>query len=151
MMKDYLESYDFNLPLWDAFKDPAMSMTRRLIAAVAMKQSLDDAYFGIGEIVEAFEHLVADAEANVAAAQSEGADRIAHMLRADGDDFQRRVYYLLSETPVEEALGDLRWLMAILEGRAKMYRVIEASGAPMPVLPGDTGPIEGFGCLPYPY
>ncbi len=151
MMKDYLQTYDYNLPLLDAFKDIENSMTRRLIAAVSMKEGLTEAWGATGELIEAFECLASDAKADITGADSEGADRIAHMLEAGGDDYQRRVYYLLSETPVDEALSDLKWLMAILTVRGQMYRIIQAAGVRGLVPPGYNGPTEPIGCPPYPH
>jgi hypothetical protein len=151
-MKAFLEPYDFNLPLRDALNDPTLSADRRVMAAAAMRQHLDDAYYAAMELLEAFRALRKDIDAGLAPeANSEGEERVRHILAGDGDDYQRRLYYLLSERPVTEAIDDLEWLTRLTWERARMVRTLRDAGARMPFAPG-ANPKEGYdpiGCRPF--
>lgn len=131
-----LAGYDFNLPLNDALNDPTLSADRRALAAVSMRQDLDDALFSAQELLEALLTLETDARLGVAATASPGTDAIDEILGADGDDYQRRLYWILSERPLADAVADLIWLTALLRGRAVMYRVLSDTGTRMPPVPG---------------
>ena len=154
-MKALLEPYDINLPLRDALEDPTLAPDRRALAAVAFRQEPNDAVYSAMEVLEAFQALEADMEAQLPTdAPREGEARIRHILDGEGDDYQRRLYYILSERPVNQAIRDLEWLTDLLYGRARMVRTLREAGAKMPPLPGtdreagdeSTGPI---GCRPF--
>jgi hypothetical protein len=84
-------------------------------------------------------------------AYSEGEARVKHLLAGDGDDYQRRLYYILSERPVAEAIGDLEWLTRLTWERARMVRTLEEAGARIDLVPG-ADPEEGYdpiGCRPF--
>lgn len=149
MMKDYLATYDFNLPLKDAFGNGALSMSRRMLAGAAMGQGLDDAYYSAHELLEALRTRAADHDAGVEADASLGQDMIDHILAGEGDDYQRRLYYVVSELDLGEAIGDLAWLVAELKGRGLMAKVFRQAGVPLPPLPGYRGPVERIGCRPF--
>lgn len=134
MQKLFLQSYDFNLPLHDAIADPALSVARRMLAGAAIPQGLNDAHYSTVELFEAFELLVADRRQRIS--NGRGAERVQEILAADGDDFQRRIYYVVSELDVFEAMTDLAWLAELTRARAEMYRVLRAAGVPMPLIPG---------------
>ena len=136
MIKTMLAGYDFNLPLLDALDDGGLSADRRALAAVSMRQGLDDALFSAHELLEAFRTLETDARLGIAATDSEGMAAIDAILQAGGDDYQRRLYWILSESPVGDAVTDLIWLTEVLRGRAVMYRALTESGARMPHVPG---------------
>jgi hypothetical protein len=135
MMREMLAGYDVNLPLRDALDDPDQSPDRRALAAVSFRQALDDAYLSAHELLEAFRLLETDARLSVAPADSESSRAIDAILQADGDDYQRRLYWLLSETPVADAVLDLVWLTETLRGRAAMFRVIGEAGTRLPPMP----------------
>jgi len=154
-MKALLEPYDINLPLRDALDDPMLSPDRRALAAVAFRQELNDAFYSAMEVLEAFQAVEADIDAKLSGhATGEGEARIRHILEGEGDDYQRRLYYILSERPVTDAVRDLEWLTDLLHGRARMVRTLRQAGAKMPPLPGSDriagdssmGPI---GCRPF--
>lgn len=136
MINAMLVGYDFNLPLRDALGDPTLSADRRALAAVSMRQGLDDALFSAHELLEAFRTIETDHRLAVAPRQSAGADSIDEILTADGDDYQRRLYWTLSELPVGEVISDLVWLTELLHGRASMYRALADMGARIPPVPG---------------
>jgi len=135
-LPEMLTGYDFNLPLNDALGDCRLSADRRALAAVSLRQGLDDALFSAHELLEAFRTLETDGRLGVAAADSEGTAAIDAILQADGDDYQRRLYWILSERPLADAVADLIWLSEKLHGRATMYRVVSDAGTRMPPVPG---------------
>lgn len=145
----FLAGYEFNLPLTDALNDKSMSIPRRMIAGASLKQGLNDAYYSAQEVLEAYRAILADSISGVSEDDGEGSAMIEHLLMGDGDDYQRRLHYILSEEPVAEAVADLEWLVNVLDGRAKMFRVFRERGLPMPLIPGYAGPIEDRGCRPF--
>jgi hypothetical protein len=151
-LKAYLEPYDWNLPLKDALNDRLLSADRRGLAAAAMRQDLDDGYYAAAELLEAFRALERDIGAGVRPhAPSEGEARVNHILEGEGDDYQRRLYYLLAERPVAEAVRDLEWLVALMKDRAGMYRTLRQAGARIGPLPGadQVGDPDAIGCRPF--
>lgn len=151
-MKAVLAAYDFNLPLKDALNDPGLSPDRRAMAAAAMRQDLDDAYYSAMELLEAFRAMAREADAKLAPdAPSEGEARIDHILTGDGDDYQRRLYYILSERPITGAIEDLEWLTALAWNRGRMGRVLNEAGARTPPVPWREPPngYHTIGCRPF--
>ncbi len=154
-MKALLEPYDINLPLRDALDDPTLSPDRRALAAVAFRQELNDALYSAMELLEAFQALDAEMEEKLPPhTPSEGEARVRHILDGEGDDYQRRLYYILSERPVTDAIRDLEWLTDLLHGRARMVRTLHEAGAKVPKLPGvdgadGHGSIGPIGCRPF--
>ena len=140
MIKQLLDNYDFNLPLLDAFEDRArsegdeLSMTRRMLAGAAMPEGLDSAYYLTMELFQAFEMLCEDRRQGVN--DGLGAAKIREIIDADSTDYQRRIYYIVSDLAVYEALGDLAWLVRLTGERARMFPVIREAGAMMPLIPG---------------
>ncbi|WIW89629.1 hypothetical protein K3M67_06635 [Sphingobium sp. V4] len=153
-MKALLETYDINLPLRDALNDPALSPDRRALAAAAFRQDVDDAFYSAMELLDALQAVEADMGAVPSGVESEGQARLRHILNGEGDDYQRRLYYILSERPVSPAIRDLEWLTDLLHGRSRMVRTLREAGAPVPRMPGadrhrqelSSGPI---GCRPF--
>lgn len=151
-MKALLEPYDWNLPLMDALDDRSLSPDRRALAAAAMRQDLDDGYYAAAELLEAFRALERDIDTGVGPdAYSEGEARVEHILAGEGDDYQRRLYYLLAERPVSDAAKDLEWLVALMAARAGMYRTLRRAGARIATLPGAdrAGEDDSIGCRPF--
>jgi hypothetical protein len=153
-MKALLEPYDINLPLRDALNDPALSPDRRALAVSAFRQDVDDAFYSAMELLEAFQALESDMEAVPSGVESEGEARLRHILDGEGDDYQRRLYYMLSERSVEQIIGHLEWLTDLLHGRARMVRTLREVGAAVPRMPGvdrDTGEESNgpIGCRPF--
>ena len=90
-MKDALQGYDYDLPLQDAWNDPELADTRRLLAQLTRGVGLDAAYYGTVEMLEAFEALEADHRAGVTF--GEGHLSIEAILDARST-FQMRLWYL---------------------------------------------------------
>jgi hypothetical protein len=151
-MKAFLEPYDWNLPLIDALDDPSLGSDRRALAAAAMRQDLDDGYYAATELLDAFRALASEIEAGLRSRDfSEGEARVKHILDGEGDDYQRRLYYLLAERPVMQAVVDLEWLVALMKGRAGMVRVLRQADACITALPGadQAGEDDPIGCRPF--
>lgn len=147
-IKDFLQGYDFNLSLKDVINDPEVSITRRMLAGAVVPQGLDSAYYMTMELYEAFNELAKDRNNKVI--NGRGHELISDILGADGEDYQRRIYYIVSDIDVYEALGDLAWLVRLTRERARMFPVIRESGAVMPLIPGSggVGPVGGGSSLP---
>lgn len=136
MMKQFLADYSYNLPLLDALNDPGLPTIRRILAGSAMDTSLDDGYYSTVELYDAFKVLTADLGASVDPDDSLGTAMVEHLLGGEGDDYQRRLYYLISEIPVAEAMGHLYWLTTLLGPRASMWKVLVGAGIAPPPSPG---------------
>lgn len=54
MIRDYLATYDFNLPLDDAAVDPDLPLVRRRLASLATAEGLNAGYYEAQELAEAF-------------------------------------------------------------------------------------------------
>lgn len=133
MQKELLRSYDFNLPLEDAVRDPAASRSRKMLALAAMGQGLDDAYYSTMQVFEAVERVAADRRGGIE--DGEGKAMLAEILAGEGDDYQRRLFYIVSELDLYEAMADLAWLVQLARARARMFPAIQEAGASMPLIP----------------
>ena len=151
MFVSFLHDYDYNMPLMDALGDPELPVMRRLLAGASMDVGLDNAYYSTGELVEVFQKLSADKAAKIDPKQSVGAAHLDHVLLGEGDDYQRRLFWLLSETDVDVALLDLNWLMQLLGQRASMSRVFREYGVSGPEHPGRYVETDDIGCTPFGY
>lgn len=146
-MNEYLAFYDFDLPLKDAFLDPEEPVVRRMLAAAAMGVGLDTAHYDASELFEAIQQVGRDRRRRVV--NGSGEERVREILAAEGGDYQRRIYYMISEIDVYEAAAHLTWLVAITKARAKMFGLIQRKRAMMPRLPGEGsyGPSVGVSSL----
>lgn len=151
MLNKYLTGFEYNLGLEDAISDPQSTVVRRQLACVSLDTDIQDGYYSAFEVRKAFRVLVEDHRAKVDPNDSLGSAMIEHILVGEGDDYQRRLYYLVSEVPVEQAADDLHWLTTLLEARASMFKVLRDAGVRMPVLPGRRVNTETFGCRPFGY
>ena len=135
----YLVGYDYNLGLRDALDDRDLEPARRLLAGRALATTHDDGYLAVAELREAVSLLVADREASVDDADSIGAERLSQLLDGAGDDYQRALWYTLSDGDVNEALAHLVWLEGVMRGRAAMYRATSAASVETAALPAPAG------------
>lgn len=134
----FLAGYDFNLGLRDAFDDRDLAPARRLLAGRSFATTLDDGHCAVVELREAVALLVADRAAGLGDEDSIGTERLAQVLDGAGDDYQRALWYTLSDGDLGEALVHLVWLEALMRGRAEMYRATSAAGAETAPLPAST-------------
>src|SRR3546814_3709697 len=65
MIRDYLASYDYNLPLDDAAVDPDLPLVRRRLASLAASEGLDGGYYEAQEMAEAFLDAAREANAGI--------------------------------------------------------------------------------------
>lgn len=151
MLETCLSDYDFNLPLIDALNNPGLSVTCRLLAGASMDTQLSDGYYSAMQVLEAFRYLEADKDARVDPEESIGSAMIDHLLAGEGDDYQRRLYYLVSEAPVSETVNDLRWLTDLLATRVGMLKVFDKHHLRIPELPGRYVETDDIGCVPFGY
>ena len=131
----YLAGYDYNLGLRDALDDRDLEPARRLLGGRSFATPLDDGDFAVAALREAVSLLVADRYAGGAA----GAERLGQVLDGAGDDYQRALWYTLSDGDVKEALAHLVWLEDVMRARAAMYRATSAAGAETAALPAPAG------------
>jgi hypothetical protein len=128
-VKDMMRGYDYDLPLYDVLNnssvdangDPEISADRRVLAGATIGLGLDVAYLAITEMQEAFEALARDVSNGVT--DGEGSQDLAEILRAQ-NPFQMRLWYLLYDTPFEQAHEDLCWLKSLTYRRGRMCTVV---------------------------
>ncbi|WP_288806593.1 hypothetical protein [uncultured Novosphingobium sp.] len=126
-VKDALDGYDYDLPLMDALDNPGLSITRRVLAGAMIGEGLDTAYFATGEMVEAFVALKIDARRKVR--HGEGFLALEAIL-ADKNPFQMRLWYLLYDKAIREAMFDLAWLRGLAYERGRMAQVLREEALP---------------------
>ena len=153
MIGQFLTKTVFNLALEDAFNDPETTITRRLLAGASLDTQLTDGYFSVVQLYEAFRILAADLAAGLDGDDDDslGGAMVEHLLAGEGDDYQRRLYYIVSERPSSEALADLHWLAKLMKSREAMYKVFVDAGVRLPTLPGRQIEIDKIGCTPFVY
>ncbi|MHA0337469.1 MULTISPECIES: hypothetical protein [Sphingomonas] len=128
-VQDMMRGYDYDLPLYDVLNnssvdangDPEISADRRVLAGATIGIGLDIAYLAITEMQEAFEALARDVSNGVT--DGEGSQDLAEILSAQ-NPFQMRLWYLLYDTPFEQAHEDLCWLKSLTYRRGRMCTVV---------------------------
>jgi hypothetical protein len=131
MMKvqDVMRGYDYDLPLLDVLNntekdengDPQVSIDRRVLAGATVGIGLDVAYLAITEMQEAFTALANDVRNTTS--YGEGRKDLEEILR-DMNPFQMRLWYLLYDTPIEQAITELAWLQSLTYRRGRMCTVM---------------------------
>ena len=104
-----------------------------------MSTGLDDGHLAAAELLEAAEQLARDREAGTPDGEGRGAAELRAILQAECDDYQRALWFAVSQLPLDAAVEHLRWLTDLMGDRAGMFRAIQSSGAMMPLLPGSGG------------
>ena len=97
--RSYMVPFDVDVALADAACDPALRPTQRMIANATIGIGLDDAYFSTQELRETLTLIDEDAP--------DGRRRLVDLLRNEGDDYQRCLYYCLAGCGSTQALADL--------------------------------------------
>lgn len=123
MIRDYLASYDFNLPLDDAAVDPDLPLVRRRLASLASSEGLDGGYYEAQELAEAFLDAAREANAGVMDDDSPARNRLRDILERDLD-YQRELFEEVCELPLADAAAHLCWLADLMKKRADMARPI---------------------------
>src|SRR3546814_18772921 len=83
MIRDYLASYDYNLPLDDAAVDPDLPLVRRRLASLAASEGLDGGYYEAQEMAEAFLDAAREAHAGIEEEDSPARVRLRGILDRD--------------------------------------------------------------------
>ena len=109
MIRDYLATYDYNLPLDDAAVDPDLPLVRRRLASLAMSEGLNGGYYEARELAEAFLDAAREANAEVEADDSPARIRLRDVLGRELD-YQRELFDEVCELPLADAASHLVWL-----------------------------------------
>jgi len=124
-MKDVMERYDYDLPLLDALNDPELSPDRRVLAGATMGVCLGTAYFAVSEMEEAFAQLADDDDHD----RRHGEGYLAmEAILEEQRPFQMRLWHLMYESSLNQAVGDLRWLKMVVYQRAQMVNAVRDAG-----------------------
>src|SRR3546814_14342030 len=83
MIRDYLASYDYNLPLDDAALDPDLPLVSRRLASLAAREGLDGGYYEAQELAEAFLDAARAAHAGIEEEDSPARVRLRGILDRD--------------------------------------------------------------------
>ncbi|QJU60638.1 hypothetical protein HL653_12495 [Sphingomonas sp. AP4-R1] len=125
MIRDYLASYDYNLPLDDAVVDPDLPLVRRRLASVAASEGLDGGYYEAQEMAEAFLDAAREANAGVEEEDSPARVRLHDILDRDLA-YQRELFDEVCVLPLADAAAHLAWLADMMRRRADMAPPIAA-------------------------
>ena len=119
MIRDYLATYDYNLPLDDAAVDPDLPLVRRRLASLAMSEGLNGGYYEARELAEAFLDAAREANAEVEADDSPARIRLRDVLGRELD-YQRELFDEVCELPLADAASHLVWLAELMRKRVDM-------------------------------
>jgi len=123
MIRDYLATYDFNLPLDDAAVDPELPLVRRRLASLAASEGLNGGYYEAQQLAEAFLDAAREANAEIKDDDSPARMRLRDILDRDLD-YQRELFEEVCDLPLAEAAAHLVWLTDLMRQRVDMAPVI---------------------------
>ncbi|PZU06304.1 hypothetical protein [Sphingomonas sp.] len=123
MIRDYLATYDFNLPLDDAAVDPDLPLVRRRLASLATAEGLNAGYYEAQELAEAFLDAAREANAEVGDDDSPARLRLRDILDRDLE-YQRELFEEVCALPLADAAAHLCWLTDVMKRRVDMARPI---------------------------
>lgn len=124
---DTLKRHDFDLALVDVLDNKELAPETRVLAGAAVGVELDLAWLSCGELLEAFEDLQRDVASGVK--RGEGYAALDAILK-DANPFQMRLWYLLSDTSIDLAVEQLRWLKKLLFDRGRVSFMLRDAGVP---------------------
>jgi hypothetical protein len=125
MIRDYVATYDYNLPLNDAAVDPELPLVRRRLASLAANEGLNGGYYEAQELAEAFLEAAREANEEIEDDDSPARQRLRNIL-ARGLDYQREMFEEVCEMPLADAAAHLCWLTDLMKRRVDMARPIAA-------------------------
>ena len=131
-LKDAMRGYDYEMLLVDALNDPTISTSRRLLAGAVIGEGLDTAYFATSELFEAFVELESDVRRRERHGQ--GFLSLEEILQAK-NPLQMRLWYLLHEAAIPQAMMDLAWLKSLAYQRAKSSALLREERLPFHYTP----------------
>ncbi|KTF67873.1 MULTISPECIES: hypothetical protein [unclassified Sphingomonas] len=118
-INDVLLDFDFDLPLRDAFEDRTLSHSRRMLAGVSIGIDLATAYYSVSQLHEA----LADLEDDHRSGTRFGVGYVeAEDIIKAGSPFQTKVWHLVCDLNLSQAVADLGWLKAVLYSRGSMAK-----------------------------
>ncbi|WP_150293696.1 hypothetical protein [Sphingobium estronivorans] len=123
MIRDFVATYDFNLPLNDAAVDPELPLVRRRLASLAASEGLDGGYYEAQELAEAFLDAAREANEEIEDDDSPARRRLRDILERDLD-YQREMFGEVCELPLADAAAHLCWLTDLMKRRVDMARPI---------------------------
>lgn len=118
-INDALRDFDYDLALRDAFEDRKLSHSRRMLAGASIGVDLATAYYSVAQLLEAFADLESDHRNGERFGM--GYLGIEDILK-DGSPFQMRIWHLVCDLHLSQAVADLSWLKAILYARGSMAK-----------------------------
>ncbi|WP_333574090.1 hypothetical protein [Sphingomonas sp.] len=118
-INEVLRDFDYDLSLRDAFEDRKLSHSRRMLAGASIGIDLATAYYSVAQLAEAFVELAADHRNGERFGP--GYLAIEDILK-DGSPFQMRIWHLVCDLHLSQAMVDLSWLKAILYARGSMAK-----------------------------
>lgn len=124
-LKDAMRGYDYEMLLVDALNDPKLSTSRRLLAGAVIGEGLDTAYFATCELLQAFVALKSDVRRGER--HGEGFLSLEEIITAK-NPLQMRLWHLLNETAIPQAMIDLAWLKSLAYQRAKSSTLLRDEG-----------------------
>ncbi len=135
-VQDMMRGYDYDLPLLDVLNnnekddngDPQVSVDRRVLAGATVGIGLDVAYLSTTELLEAYTALANDLANGIG--DGEGHKNLEEILR-EQSPFQMRLWYLLYDTPIEQAISELTWLQSVTYRRGRMCIVMRDQKLPV--------------------
>lgn len=125
MIRDYLASYDYNLPLDDAAADPNLPLVRRRLASLAASEGLDGGYYEAQELAEAFLDAAREVNAGIEEGDSPARVRLRDILDRELA-YQRELFDEVCELALADAAAHLVWLTDLMKTRVDMARPIAA-------------------------
>lgn len=123
MIRDFVATYDFNLPLNDAAVDPELPLVRRRLASLAASEGLDGGYYEAQELAEAFLDAAREANEEIEDDNSPARRRLRDILKRDLD-YQREMFGEVCELPLADAAAHLCWLTDLMKRRVDIARPI---------------------------
>jgi hypothetical protein len=128
MLEEFVsDTFDIELGLKDAFDDTTQQPSRRILAALSIGMPPGDAFHAARELHNAVQLIVGGTR--------RGRIKLAEILGARCDDYQRALWYAVAGRNHFGVLSDLGWLVEQLDARLKV--AIEMSNNGLSVVTDD--------------
>lgn len=114
------EAFDLDLGLKEVRDDTAQEPSRRVLASLSVGMPAGDAFYAARELQNAIQLIVAGSR--------RGRVKLAEILGARGDDYQRALWYSVSGRDHFGVLSDIGWLVEQLDARLKVAVEMNSKG-----------------------
>jgi hypothetical protein len=134
------QPFDLDLGLKEVRDDNGQQPSRRVLASLSVGMPAGDAFFAARELQNAVELIVSGSR--------RGRVKLAEILGARGDDYQRALWYSVSGRDHFGVLSDLGWLVELLDARLKIAVEMNGKGVDVTMDPSSyacDGPRGPFG------